>query len=67
MKYIPRSELRVELYNLSVGETAVVAGNTTDAFATHIESVPGGWVYTTYDKSKCMMTSVFVPEEKEEN
>ncbi len=48
------------VYKLKLHEMKMF-GNVQDALATTALRVPGGWVYSTFDKSHNIGSSVFVP------
>ena len=50
------------VYELKLNEVAVV--EDSNLFTTAIR-VPGGWVYRSYDKSHGILSSAFVPFNKE--
>lgn len=46
------------IYNLKLHESLIVTENFV---STLVLRVPNGWVYTALDKSRGIMSSVFVP------
>lgn len=52
------------IYNMSLHEMKQI-GDPRYPLATTVFRVPGGWVYSLYDKSNDMMSSVFVSWDNE--
>ena len=50
----------LDIYKMKLHEMRRV-GEPSDPLATTILRVPGGWVYSQFDKSNSMLSSVFVP------
>ena len=55
------------IYELELHETLehFVSTEIRDALAYCVIRVPGGWVYSTFDKSSKIGSSVFVPYDNE--
>lgn len=54
------------IYNLKLNE-ALILDDGDYQFSTQVLRVPGGWIYTNFDKSHSLASSVFVPYNKEED
>ena len=48
-----------DIYEMKLHEMIMV-GKPTDILATTVLRVPGGWIYSQFDKSHTMTASVFV-------
>lgn len=63
MEKVRRDKVK-NLYTLQLYEVEYVETITSD-LATSVMRVPGGWIFRSYDKSRNMMSSVFVPYSNE--
>ena len=53
-----------QIYSMNLHEMIIV-GEISHSLATVVLRVPGGWVYSQFDKSHNMSSSVFVPFDNE--
>ena len=59
-EYANERDSKIKIHSMGLHDVLVPDSNNSDTFAITILRVNGGWIYTTFDKSKSMSSSVFV-------